>query len=456
MYKKGIKICINNIIISVLILIGIILLLINKNNINRLIIMTFLINLVLIVSQLFKDSKLGYCMRDIIFIFLSLFMFLAPLIQYLKGKFPWEKGYLITDNMILYSNLIITLFILIYIFMYKVLARVKIKMNFICINNMEILLYTLFVVSCIMAFVIVKNVGFKNIFSRYTNSFTLKDQSLRMVFLSFSQSIPVVNMALNILYIKKNKKVFNKPILFLSSILTLITNWPTGIARYRMASVYLGFILIIKNNFKMKKMFKYIMYAGIIVIFPMLNIFRMNGFVDALRNSNITSEIMNQYVTGNFDAYSMLARIIIYTNAVGIQNGRQLIGNLLFFVPRRIWSSKPIGSGFLVARHYNWSFDNVSCPLIGEGYINFGILGVILFAIILAVITRYADKKYDYLILNGYKKICFLHIIYPFSVGYLFFILRGDLLSALSLYIGFLSGIFFVFLLDKFIFIKKE
>jgi hypothetical protein len=59
-------------------------------------------------------------------------------------------------------------------------------------------------------------------------------------------------------------------------------------------------------------------------------------------------------------------------------------------VPRKIWENKPISSGEFIGNYLRdtygnkYSFTNLSNPYVSEGYLNFGILGVIMFAIFLA------------------------------------------------------------------------
>ncbi len=152
----------------------------------------------------------------------------------------------------------------------------------------------------------------------------------------------------------------------------------------------------------------------------------------------------------------MLVRTIIYVNFHGITWGNQLLGSLLFFIPRKFWPQKPIGSGHTIATDLGWDFTNVSCPYIGEGYINFGILGVILFAITLAVLTKFGDVAYKKSVYSNSKEITIIELVYPFSIGFLFFILRGDLLSSLSYYIGFMVPVILLWLVQLLVFSRKN
>ena len=69
---------------------------------------------------------------------------------------------------------------------------------------------------------------------------------------------------------------------------------------------------------------------------------------------------------------------------------------MLFFVPRNYWLDKPVGSGYEMANHLNYTFNNISMPFLGEGYVNFGVFGVTIFAMMLGVFMGLVDKFFSY------------------------------------------------------------
>ncbi|TAN12873.1 MAG: O-antigen polysaccharide polymerase Wzy [Chitinophagaceae bacterium] len=141
-------------------------------------------------------------------------------------------------------------------------------------------------------------------------------------------------------------------------------------------------------------------------------------------------------VSGDFDAYSMFVNTIKYVHDFGVTFGLQLLGAIFFFVPRSIWPSKPVGSGALIAAKNGWLFTNVSCPLIGESYINFGLIGIIIFAIIYGIITSTLDNIYWSL--NKVNLYNYWSLVYPVLLGMFFFHLRGDMLSSTAYTVGIL------------------
>jgi hypothetical protein len=79
----------------------------------------------------------------------------------------------------------------------------------------------------------------------------------------------------------------------------------------------------------------------------------------------------------------------------GLQWGHQLLGSLLFFVPSSLWSTKPLATGILLANYlinnYSMWFTNLSAPIVAEGYLDFGYLGVIAYAAGMAYFVRFLN-----------------------------------------------------------------
>lgn len=78
-------------------------------------------------------------------------------------------------------------------------------------------------------------------------------------------------------------------------------------------------------------------------------------------------------------------------------------------------------------------------PYFAEGYINFGYLGIIFFTILFAYINAKLDKFFWIYSLKTYCS-----IVYLFYFSIVIFLLRGDLLSSFSYFIGSLLAIIFV------------
>ena len=419
-------------------------------NVRWSIIMTFIINGIIIFFELSRSSKLGYSLKDILFLFMFIFMFVSPLVQYFESSFPWWDTHLITEDKILHTNFVIFIFLVVYLFVYQYTFRYE-GNNFKNreIINIKLVMNIFFIATVICSIYLIAKTGFSNLFSRSTNKLQIESSSMALIISHTFNSVSVIYVGMNLLFAIKNKYIYNRVHFLIGCILMLLVNFPTSSARYWMASVYIGLFIIIVKRIKNPYVFKILIFIGILVVFPALNTFRYHTFQDVVANGVEIPRPYEAFLEGHFDTYSMLVRSIIYTDYYGLTWGNQLLGNLLFFIPRKIWPAKPIGSGAMIGRTWGWPFTNVSCPYIGEGYINFGLFGVVLFAVILALICKSADTAYQKQVLANNKSVTFIELIYPFSLGFLFFILRGDLLSSFSYYIGFMVPVIILWILHK-------
>lgn len=429
---------INLIIIACLLLINNISI-VNKNGY---VIFSFIVNGLIIFISLLKNSKLGFSLREITFLFMFFFMFLSPLIQYLNNDFPWWDTYYLTDYRIFKANIVLMLFMIVYIIVYNLSINrfEENKKEYKEIKNIKRSMDLFFLVTLLCSSYIIINTGFGNLFSRSTNELAIDSSSFSLIISNTFRATSVIYVTINVIYAFKFKKIYKKLPLLIGFVSMLLVNFPTATPRYWTASVYIGLIILMVRKIKDPHLFKIIIIIGILVIFPSINIFRNHTLESVLQTGINIPEPSEFLLAGDFDAFSMLVRAIVYIERFGIEWGNQLVGNVLFFIPRDIWPTKPVGSGLTVASTFGWEFTNVSMPFVGEGAINFGFIGVILFSYILAILTAYGDLAY-YKSFSNSKEIKFIELVYPFTLGFLFFILRGDLLSSLSYYIGFIMPV---------------
>lgn len=123
--------------------------------------------------------------------------------------------------------------------------------------------------------------------------------------------------------------------------------------------------------------------------------------------------------SGDFDAFGQFMNAIEVYDKHLVNIFSQLGGPLGFFIPREIWSSKPLDSGVLIAKLNNFEFQNLSCPWLGEAYINFGLIGCVLAGLFAWLLLRNVYSR---------NKIELISNIYLASTS--FIVLRGSLLQA--------------------------
>lgn len=423
---------------------------------NMIVFITFGINIVISSINLFKKNSIGYKLMDMFNLFFLIFMGIAPLIQYISRAFPWGDIILIDDRIVIYTNIIISLFLMVFFLTDRIYKKVKIKdykkMNVINFKCEKSILEIGFYLSVACSLYIIWKTGIYNLFSRSTNSLDM-NQTIGLIINSVFRTFPIIMISMNLVYRNINKVFYNINYFVVICVLGVLINFPTGLPRFQVAAVYIGILIALRVKFNNKYIFKFLILFGLLFIFPVINIFRNNNWNEILNLSITIPNPSVDFLSGDFDSYSMLSRSILYVNDFGVEYGRQLLGVLLFFVPRSLWQTKPIGSGAHMAEAFNWPFTNISCPYVGEGYINYGLGGVILFAVILSIIISRIDYRYELIIIEQIKKITVLRVIYPFILGFVFFILRGDLLSSVSYIIGFIFPIIILYIIDSIIYI---
>ncbi len=203
-----------------------------------------------------------------------------------------------------------------------------------------------------------------------------------------------------------------------------------------------------------------LMSAALIIVFPLMTIIthKKNADIDTLlygaQESNYSEMITNVFTELHYDAFSNVAASISYFEHMNVTYGKQLLGSVLFFFPRNMWQGKPWGSGqeignYLTNNYLMW-FNNLSMPLVGEGWMNFGFFGVIIFAIALAYVVNLFSKWFN----SGMFTKQLAAVYFSF---HLIFLLRGDLMNGISYFIGpFVAFYIIPNFLHKFFYIRRR
>lgn len=411
---------------------------------NSLITITFIIIGALSIYNLFKNNALDGISLGVVFWFFNLiFFFFTPYLKYLYNLYEFE----VSEMAVLKANVMIILYNVLFIFAYRY-STYKINRRTIYLPDRYYNKYYLklplrnSIAGIALSYFIF-------IYFLYEGKLSLQGilgaqeefgpiQSMIQFYLRPMTFFVFLYCVINVKINKCNR--MNRYILLALSIIpAILLNFPLSTNRFYVFSIYLGLLLIIyppkKNN---RTLYLAILFVGIIGSMIVNELVRYQSY-------SIDYDKIIIYMTGlTFDAYESFVYSIDYVNVNGITWGRQLLGGLLFWIPREIWANKPIGTGgFVVAAYHNATFLNVGSPLIEEGYINFSLTGVVVCSIFLGLLFGYCDVKYKMSLLllksNNYCKGIHRYIVfYPISVGYTLFALRGDFMSSFSYFIGIL------------------
>lgn len=223
----------------------------------------------------------------------------------------------------------------------------------------------------------------------------------------------------------------------------IVTHSPFGVARFWFGTIAIGLVcLALRRSRRTALWLPYSVFVGFIALLPLLNLGRYAALSDIRLGEYRQHDFVSIVTGGDFDAYSMLVNTITYVQeGDGATMGRQLLGNALFFVPRSRWPGKADGSGKLIGGHYHLSLVNLSEPLPAEGLVNFGIPGLLLYAVLFGAALGRLDRAYwSRADLPDGGSPALLSIVYPFLVGFVIFMMRGDFCNSFAYACGFTAA----------------
>ena len=200
--------------------------------------------------------------------------------------------------------------------------------------------------------------------------------------------------------------------------------FPTGVARYMVAFSYMPVIMLYLPRMRNGTVLSTALIGSIIFVFPFLDQFRYFSGFDGLT----LLPSVEFFQAAHFDAYENFASVI---DSDYVTYGKQLLGVMFFYIPRTFWVNKPVGSGYQMSENLNYIFNNISMPYLAEGFVNFGYVGVVIFALLIGYVMKKMDSFFwAAILIRGEKS--YNVAIYFYFVGVLFFILRGDLMSSVA------------------------
>lgn len=405
------------------------------------------------IYNIFSRENEPYSLEKMFYLFSLFFFGVAPLLQLFDNSKFWYHRPLREDEFFFLNILIICILVL-YKIIYGIfrktikVPRIEKKLNSFKVTDKINFFNSLILIGLSsLSFLLVFASNNFNIFPMLVRGGELVADAMKNVEVDESPTKwlivnnfvrPISIMCFLYYAISKEK---NKLIFTILGLLALITCFPAAVPRFAAAAMYIPVMLVLISFVRRKNVFSLIFIGGLLFLFPFLNIFRNFGNP----NEEKFKLDFKMFTEPHFDTYQNFA--LLLSNDI-ITYGRQLLGVFLFWVPRSVWPDKPMGTGAFTAEKMNFFFSNVAANYFAEGYVNFGYLGIILFLIFLAYQTALVDKIYW-----GTKRTTtgdFFSVLYAISLGFLFFILRGDLLSSVAYMFGFLFAAIFVYRITTF------
>lgn len=400
-----------------------------------------------------------------------LFFLLAPMVQIKSialndGLFP--NNYPFSDVEVIYSNMAILIFHVLFFFSYLFFKKRYLKKTpqhvfepskFTPVTLMIVLIIS--VVTLIFSFDYLE--ALIEMSHWRSNKLYEISVSKQLILKKVLYMMPLGAIVIGMHYLKKHRKVTNNTIwMFLIMVglflLFLYFKNPLTEKRNAIGPIYITMIFLFAPKLlnSNSKSFLFLFFS-LVILFPLVSgLTHLDASLDEIvNNPELILEhyeeegIIQTFNTLHYDAFANVMATVDYSVNKGLTFGYQLLSGLLFFIPRSLWASKPLSTGELIGDYviedYGFVYSNLSNPLVAEGYINFGLLGVILMAVLLSL---FIVKFMNWLRSNDpLKKI----MAFYFAV-HLLFLLRGDFTNGFSYFIGTLFGVMIVpRLIDKFV-----
>lgn len=385
-----------------------------------------------ILGLIWKNTQ-TVSLKNTFFLFMFVFMGTTPFLEYDNAISYWGRVKPSYDSMV-YANIIIIISIFVFVGSYvigckgKGVAKLFNKPNRYLSktiqNNTSIGIYTVFIIAIISCYMTAdyNNFNLLSLFFRGGDFNRLEiSQSLLLIYIYVIKPIPI--MAMLYIWLYRGDRNYNGLLLVLF-FMCLVFVAPTSIARFFAVTLYLPLIICFTKFFDRYLSYQFSYIFGVLFIFPMLNGFRYYSDKFDISKFSLSYDF---FFSGHFDAYQNLAKVVELDL---ITLGHQFLGVLAFIVPRVFWSDKPIGSGAFLAQQEGLFFETISMPLIAEGYINFGMFGVVLFVFIFGYFAGALDSFYQSV--RAEEKKHFILPLYFIYIGLSLLVLRGDLLSSFA------------------------
>lgn len=235
-----------------------------------------------------------------------------------------------------------------------------------------------------------------------------------------------------ILILSRWKSLRRRPVWWMAAIVALglnvLVNNPIGNSRFWFGTVALGCLFIIPffqkgNGYRLLVA---TLLVGLTVAFPYADYFRTEGGF-AQRKQAVSAFMVNKL---DYDASAQVSYAMQLHDVRGGDGGYQLLGAVGVAVPRSIWQEKPRPSGEILAQFNGFHFTNLSAPLWAEGYIAFGLPGVLLLLGLWGLIAGRADRRMASAFRASATDVAI--VLYPPLAAYSMILIRGALQATIA------------------------
>lgn len=329
-----------------------------------------------------------------VFVFGLLFLLVAPIVQISVTGLRLVNTTHATSELLVHTNLACALFIGVYLLgrvtLFKPVPATPFALDLAAPGpGISTFALALMVASC--AFIALISVPFIGA--------SAADASVTPVLLAFRKFLFFLPTALFLVTLAQVKGSSDKRSFLHLLLMVLLfacvvaTQNPATEKRNGLGPVYLATAFILFRGHFPRKAVQVAWLVGVLVVlFPLTAVLTTIPW-KYLDEVEIPWTVFSDHFLGtHYDAWANIYSAIEMTERNGLSAGKQAAGALLFYVPSTWWSGKPLATGieignFLMTYYQMW-FTNLSAPLVAEGFLDFGYLGVVAYALGLAALVK--------------------------------------------------------------------
>ena len=369
--------------------------------------------------------------------FMLIFFFIAPFVQYLTGHIPGQADPIIAngpadilDQYRLKANLCILGWCFAYMFVYyRIAARMggpedQPEKRVERVNVVVLGIFSVLVLGVIFAFLGSALFKTRGAQSDADGLAAASSAGLNLIVGTAVKGIPFLTLVL-LLFIRRTTAAYY-PVLVLVLGIVILFNNPISNARFVFGATALSFLCLFLRRKRISALWiPLTLLISFFTILPVLNAARSKTVAEGTAGISLNGYTA-QLQGGDYDAYAMTLDAINYVDAgPGVRSGLGLGSAVLFLVPRDAWPDRSKGSGSDLAEYYGFTFKGLSCPIPAEGYLDFGVPGLIGYAMLFAAYVGLVDRAFWRL--SGLNSSLAFTIVYPVLIGNTIILLRGSL-----------------------------
>lgn len=346
----------------------------------------------------------GYSIRVVFWFFTYWFAFLVPLAAYMTGRWWYGDMSVSQEGRIAYANACILAFTSVFSLFYRSGSRRNwpaVWMQRIANRNPSpTWTFRTIVIAACAAAGLYAAIG-NAMFFRPSDLVQVSagEKPLHLLLAYLVRPVPVFALLLGLSrWLHMGQLRFSS--LAFVGVCLLLTNSPTAVARYYLFGVVYAIIAVAFVGDRLTKCSSLVLlWGGTFVAFllhPVRYLGKQYGSLPEIVDAYKGRDIVEYFFDGHYAAYEIFVIGLQMIEENGLSLGRQVLGTVASWVPRLVWEGKPDHTGKLIMesavyRISNTGYDNISAPVYMESMVDFGWIGLIVFAGLLG----YAAGRFD-------------------------------------------------------------